>query len=106
MVKKRPSKKLLTAKKIVATLAVNKSELRSYGVKRIGLFGSYLKGTAGRKSDIDFLVSFNKVSFDNYMDLKFFLEKIFGRKVDLVMVKALKPGMAYVKKEALYVAGA
>ena len=44
------------------------------------------------KSDIDVLVEFDKgtKTFDNYMDLKFFLEKMFHRKVDLVIREALK----------------
>ena len=46
----------------------------------ICLFGSYLKDKPRKKSDIDILVTFNKESFDNYMDLLFLLEKLFRRK--------------------------
>ena len=65
-------------------------EIRKYGVKRIGLFGSCVRGEARRGSDIDVLVDFNQPSFDNYMDLKFFLEGLFGREVDLVLADSLK----------------
>ena len=92
----------LTAKKIIRTIENNKDYLNKYGVKKIGLFGSFLKGNQNRKSDIDFIVKFDKATFDNYMDLKFLLEKLFHKKVDLVTEKSLKPALRYVKKEAMY----
>ena len=93
----------LSAKEIVGTLEKHELELKKYGVKKIGLFGSYLKGEENRRSDIDILVQFDKASFDNYIELKFFLEKLFKRKVDLVIERSLKPALRYVKKEAIYV---
>lgn len=39
---------------------------------------------------MDFLVDFDKKTFDNYMDLKFFLEDLFGRKADLVIKDTIK----------------
>ena len=39
---------------------------------------------------MDFLVEFEKKTFDNYMDLKFFLEDLFDRPVDLVIADAVK----------------
>lgn len=72
-------------------------------MKKIGLFGSFLKGKQNKKSDVDIIVKFDKATFDNYMDLKFLLEKLFRKKVDLVTEKSLKPALKYVKKEAIYV---
>jgi predicted nucleotidyltransferase len=95
----------LTPKKIVAAIEAHKQELRDLEVKRLGLFGSFLKGNAKPGSDLDFLVTFKKPSFDNYMDLKFLLEKIFRKKVDLVTERSLKSDFKYVKKEAMYVSG-
>jgi len=94
--------KRLTAKKIIRTIETNKDYLNRYGVKKIGLFGSFLKGNPNKKSDIDILVKFDKVTFDNYMDLKIFLEKLFNKKVDLVTEKALKPSLKYIEREAMY----
>jgi len=77
-----------------------------YGVKRIGFFGSFVKGEQKENSDIDVLVEFEKEAktFDNYMNLKFFLEEIFGRKVDLVIFDALKPDIKdQILKEVKYV---
>ena len=98
----RKQSKALTAHKIIGTLEEHQQELRKHGVKRIGLFGSYLKGTPKRQSDVDLLVSFDKPTFDNYMDLKFFLEKVLKRKVDLVVEDSLKPSLRYVREETLY----
>ncbi len=64
-----------------------------FNVSRIGVFGSFARGESGTKSDVDVLVEFKPgfKTFDNYMDLKYYLEDIFSRKVDLVTVNALKP---------------
>jgi predicted nucleotidyltransferase len=65
---------------------------RDYGVKSLALFGSVARGDATPESDIDILVEFSdSPGFDGYMALKFFLEDLLGRKVDLVMASALKP---------------
>ena len=93
----------LSSKKIISTIEDHNRDIRQFEVKRIGLFGSFLKGESKKGSDIDFLVEFRKQTFDNYMGLKFFLEDLFGRKVDLVIESTLKPALSYVKKEAVYV---
>jgi len=77
-----------------------------YKVKEIGIFGSRIKGTARKKSDIDILVEFEDghKTFDNYMDLKFYLEDLFGCKVDLVLKGALKEEIkSNVLSEVVYV---
>jgi len=62
-------------------------------VKEIGIFGSFVKGAQKERSDIDILVEFEQghKDFFNYMRLKYYLEDILGKKVDLVMKKAIKP---------------
>ena len=67
-------------------------ELKAYGVRKVGIFGSFAKASQGRKSDIDVLLEFDRgnKTFDNYMGLKFYLERLFHRKVDLVIKDALK----------------
>jgi len=77
-----------------------------FGVKRIGIFGSYVRHEQGKESDIDILVEFKEgcKTFDNYMDLKEFLEKLLGLKVDLVIKSAIKPALKEViLKEVVYV---
>ncbi len=77
---------------------------RKYSVKRIGLFGSFVRGEQKETSDVDVLVEFEKgaKTFDNYMNLKFFLE-VFGKKVDLVIIDAIKPDIKdQILKEVKY----
>lgn len=69
-----------------------KSEITSFGVKKLGLFGSFVQETNIHScSDIDLLVEFEpgKKSFDNFMDLSFFLEELLGRKVELITPQSL-----------------
>ena len=69
------------------------AQLSFFGVKNIGLFGSFIRGDQTPDSDIDILIEFTpeKHTFDNFMDVAFLLEKILGRKVDLVTPEALSP---------------
>ena len=77
--------------------------LTRFSVRRIGLFGSYLKSTASEKSDIDLLVDFAEPTFDHYMDLKFYLEEVFQRPVDLVLSDTLKPRLQpLIHREVAY----
>ena len=79
--------------KIHAILSKNRELFRSmYHVREIDIFGSYVKGDYTRASDLDILVDFEEGHKDlfNYMRLKRDLEKLLGKKVDLVMKKAIK----------------
>ena len=69
--------------------------IRRFGVKKIGLFGSYVRNEERRGSDIDLLVEFErgKKTFDNYIELKLFLEDLFKCRVDLVIYGTVKPGL-------------
>jgi hypothetical protein len=77
---------------ILAKIRQHSEELRAFGARRVGLFGSFARSAQTAASDIDVLVEFRRgaKTFDNYMDLKFFLERLLGRKVDLVIKDALK----------------
>ena len=91
---------------ILKTVEANREKLRNFGVRRLGLFGSAVRGEATEESDLDFLVELEIKTFDNYMDLKEFLEDLFGCKVDLVMKDALKPRLREpILKETVYVQG-
>lgn len=90
-------------KKIMEEIEKGRDKLKTKGVKKIGLFGSYLKGTQKRGSDIDLLVTFDDVTSDNYFGTLFYLEKLFKRKIDLVIERSLHPCLRYIKKEAVYV---
>ena len=87
---------MLSQQEILRVLSKNLTTWKEqYGVKRIALFGSYARGEQNDSSDIDVLVEFMKesVTFDNYMDLKFNLEDLFQKKVDLVIFEDIKPAL-------------
>lgn len=76
-----------------------------YGVQRIGIFGSAGRGEERPDSDIDILVEFapGKATFRNFMELAFFLEDLFGRKVDLVTEQGLSRYIRpYVTREVVW----
>ena len=83
---------MLTKNNILKTIQLHADQIKGYGVKKVGIFGSFVGSNQSSQSDIDVLVEFNRKNktFDNYMELKFYLEKIFRRKVDLVIKEALK----------------
>jgi len=97
------TKEILNSKKIIKKIEEKSKDIKKYNVKKIGLFGSFAKNKHHKKSDIDIIVTFNKETFDNYMDLLFLLERIFKRKIHLVIERDLYPELNYVKKEAKYV---
>ncbi len=84
-----------TSTEIIDLLENNHDKIKQYGVKKIGLFGSAAREELKEDSDMDILVEFEpgKKNFDNYMNLKLFLEDIFSRKVDLVINETIKPSL-------------
>ena len=82
-----------TKEDVFALLRQNGAQLRRFGVGRGGVFGSFVRDDTNAESDVDILVEFEegKKSFDNFMALAFFLEDLFGRKVDLLTPESLSP---------------
>ncbi len=82
-----------TKEHIFSLLQEHQPELRRLGVKRCGLFGSFVRNQAHQQSDIDILVEFEpgQKSFDNFIQLAFFLEDLLGREVELVTAESLSP---------------
>lgn len=76
---------------------------RRFSVRRIGLFGSMLRGDETSESDVDIIVDMEHPTFDKYMDLKFHLERVIGREVDLVLLESVKPRLKpVITREAVY----
>jgi predicted nucleotidyltransferase len=72
-------------------------------VKRIGLFGSFARGEEKDTSDVDIMVEFEEPTFDNFMRLAFFLEDLFGRRVELVTPDSLSSYIGpYIRKEVIW----
>lgn len=99
---------MLSSETILKKIEENRQLVKKCGAKKIGVFGSYVRGEQQSESDIDILVEFQKgkKTFDNYMDLKFFLEDLFNCKVDLVIEETIKPRLKpYILESAKYAAG-
>ncbi|MBN2284814.1 MAG: nucleotidyltransferase family protein [Tissierellales bacterium] len=94
---------------IMKTLNNGMSFIERFHVSKIGLFGSFARNEQTEDSDVDILVEFKEgqETFDNYMDLKFYLEDLFQRKVDLVIFNSIKPSMKRIIMESVrYAKGA
>ena len=79
---------------------------QKFSVRSIGLFGSLARNEGDRESDVDILVDFVEPTFDHYMDLKFYLERLFGREVDLVTADTVKPRLKqFIEREVIYAKG-
>lgn len=84
--------KNITKDEVIYKLREHRNDLEKFGVKRIGLFGSFVRGEQKRESDIDLVVEFDpshfgkdfKGLFDTYMGLSSFIKKLLGRKVDIL----------------------
>ena len=98
--------KVRTREDIFKMLDENRTQLRAFGVKRLGLFGSFVRGQQRADSDVDMLVEFEpgQKTFDHFMGLSFLLEDLLGRSVELVTPEALSPHIGpYILKEVEYV---
>ncbi len=85
----------------------HQKEIQAFGVKRFGLFGSFVRGEPRPQSDIDILVEFEpgKKTFDNFVRLAFFLEDLFGRRVEMVTRESLSPYIGpHILQEVEYAA--
>ena len=91
--------------KIKSILRENQDLLKKkYYIEKIGIFGSFSKGTESPDSDVDVLVEFNGPIGWDIVELKEYLESIMAREVDLVSVKALKPQLkSQILNEVIYV---
>jgi len=84
---------LKNKEQIISLIQSNSEHIRSFGIKKIGLFGSFVKNQQTNNSDIDIIVEFEKdrKSYASFIKLVFFLEELLGRKVDLLTNKSLSP---------------
>ncbi len=95
-----------TKTELLTLVQDHQDHLKSFGVKRLGLFGSFVRSEHHDASDIDVLVEFEpeRKTFDNFMHLAFYLEDLFGRKVDLLTPESLSPHLGpRILREVEYV---
>lgn len=82
---------MLTKEQVIQLLRENYPHLvAEYGVKRIGLFGSYAKGIPNEHSDVDLVVEFERPIGLMFVEFTDYLEKLFDRKVDVLTPAGLQ----------------
>jgi len=93
-----------TREDIIESIRAHKAEIEArFTARRIGLFGSYAHNAAEPGSDVDIVVEMAEPTFDHYMDLKFYLEELFGADVDLVLADTIKPRLKpYIDRDLIY----
>ena len=97
---------LMRKEEILNSISTNEGKIKSFGVRSLSLFGSSVRGEDTPTSDLDFIVEFEKKSFDSYMDLKLFLEELFARPIDLVLADGIKPKLREaILREAIQAPG-
>ena len=95
-----------TKNNILTLIQAHQDEIKTFGVKKLGLFGSFSHSQQHSESDIDLLVEFEpgQKTFDNFIQLSFLLEDILEHPVELVTVESLSPYIApYITQEVEYV---
>lgn len=95
-----------TKESVLSIIRKNQDKITTLGVKRIGLFGSFVRGEQNSESDVDLLIEFRcgQKTFDNFMQLSFLLEELLSRRVELVTPESLSPYIRpYIIKEVEYV---
>ena len=98
---------MITKEQIVKTITSTKPELQRFGIRDIGLFGSYVRDEQTKTSDIDILIDFEpeKENYDNYMAVYDILERLFlNERVEIVTKNGLSPYIGpRILNEVLYV---
>jgi hypothetical protein len=95
-----------TKSELIVRLQGSQVELRRFGVKALGIFGSFVRNEAKETSDIDLLIEFfpAQKNFDNFMELAFYLKSLLGRRVEIITPQSLSKYIGpYILKEVEYV---
>lgn len=92
----------LNAQAILDALAEHSEKLYALGARKLGLFGSFVRGEQTADSDIDILVTMARPDYFAFTDVMFYLEDLFGRKVDLVPEKNLRKELrSFILREVI-----
>jgi len=93
-------------KEAKAILKEHRAEVvRKYSVRKIGIFGSYVRGEQKKRSDIDILVEYNRIpDLFECINLERYLQRLLRKKVDLVRKAAIRPELkGRILKEVVYI---
>ncbi|WP_421941854.1 nucleotidyltransferase family protein [Pedobacter sp.] len=92
---------------LITRLKSNSGKLKSFGIAKLSIFGSFVSGKPMAESDVDFLIEFlpEKKNYDNFINLSFYLEELLGRKVEIVTPQSLSKYIGpHILRNAEYVA--
>ncbi len=95
-----------TKARVFTLLQDHQDRIRQFSVKRLGLFGSFVRQQQDAESDVDMLVEFEpeRKTFDTFMQLAAFLEDLLERRVELVTPESLSRYIGpYILREIEYV---
>jgi len=95
-----------TRDQVLSVISAHGDEIRTAGVRRLGVFGSFVRNEQTPESDLDVLVEFDPAqkTFDNFMRVSLLLEDLCDRRVDLVTTESLSPYLRpYIASEVEYV---
>lgn len=78
---------------LFALVESNRMRIRDYGVRTMGLFGSFARNEQNDLSDVDLLVDFetDKETYRNFISLAYYMEELLGRKVEVITRNGLSP---------------
>ena len=96
----------MNLEEIERILAEHKEELyQKYKIKKIGIFGSFVRGEQSKESDVDIMVEFEEIpGLIKFIEIEEYLSKLLGRKVDLVRKPAIRKELKdKILKEVVYV---
>ncbi|MBI2270575.1 MAG: nucleotidyltransferase family protein [Bacteroidetes bacterium] len=91
---------------LIILIKKHQTEIKKFGVTKLGIFGSFVRNEPTPASDIDFLIEFDppKKTFRNFMGLIDFLESLTGRTIELVTPQSLSPYIGpHILKSVEYV---
>jgi hypothetical protein len=95
-----------TKQGVLQVLHASREQLRALGVKRLGLFGSFVRDQQRPGSDVDLLVEFEpgQKTFDHFIQVAFLLEDVLQRRVEIVTPESLSPFIGpHILREVEYV---
>ena len=93
-------------KELIGRILASQEELRTYGIKQLGIFGSFARNEARENSDVDFFINFDieYKTLKNFVRLSHYLQDITGRKVEIVTPQSLNKFIGkYIIQEVEYV---
>jgi uncharacterized protein len=95
-----------TKKELLERILASEGEIRSYGVKRLGIFGSFVRDEAKENSDVDFFIDFDieYKTLKNFFRLARYLQNLLGRRVEIITPQSLNKFIGkYVTQQVEYV---